>query len=548
MPQRWISFFAFAGFLVVVTAGQISRNAQIEPYGRRFSDEPAHYVTTEMLRHYLTAELGTNPKRFAEEYYARLPKVALGHWPPGFYVAMAPFAGSGRSYKERVLFGIAVLHAAAAWLCFRLALPLAGVGWALLVGFATTLTPAARELADAMMAEPLVAICELLAVAAAARLLAATDDRRKTAWVAVGFGLACAAAVLTKGTGFRLALLPLFGWLLLRDWRGPTRWPWWLAAVAVLAAAGPWYLFARSYQARHLELAQGGGLALTGKALWFYARTLEANFGVAAGAVLLWATCRPRTAAQRPLLAALAAHVLAVLFFQAVVVPRVGMEPRHLHSALLSLFVLLAWACRSVASARPADIPKAVWNGCFAAAFLLPGLRTADDLSVAPWVDYDKSVPWIGSMDFRGQAVLVASHPRAEGAAIAALAQRAGARPPFVALRSSKLFSESDWMGEGYKLKAKDAAEILRVLDDARVAVVVLNPGAPRAEHDRLLQAALAGANGNWDPFGDRTKLDDPVWSIWKRRDPLPPLSDAELSEIGRKWNLGEAQGFRAGH
>ena len=52
------------------------------------ADEPAHVVTSLMVRDYLAGGfLETwHPMRYAEAYYERFPKVALGHYPPGFYL------------------------------------------------------------------------------------------------------------------------------------------------------------------------------------------------------------------------------------------------------------------------------------------------------------------------------------------------------------------------------------------------------------------------------------------------------------------------------
>src|SRR5664280_2187093 len=50
------------------------------------ADEAAHYVTGLMLRDYAASFFPTSPVRFAEQYYLHYPKVAIGHWPPVFYI------------------------------------------------------------------------------------------------------------------------------------------------------------------------------------------------------------------------------------------------------------------------------------------------------------------------------------------------------------------------------------------------------------------------------------------------------------------------------
>src|SRR5262245_40822438 len=52
-------------------------------------DEAGHYVTGLMVRDYVAAGCRGNPMHYGQEYYEHYPKVALGHWPPGFYLVQA---------------------------------------------------------------------------------------------------------------------------------------------------------------------------------------------------------------------------------------------------------------------------------------------------------------------------------------------------------------------------------------------------------------------------------------------------------------------------
>ena len=48
-------------------------------------DEPGHVVSSLMIRDYFASGWHVSPLRFAEEYYIHYPRVAIGHWPPGFH-------------------------------------------------------------------------------------------------------------------------------------------------------------------------------------------------------------------------------------------------------------------------------------------------------------------------------------------------------------------------------------------------------------------------------------------------------------------------------
>jgi len=52
-------------------------------------DEAAHFVSGLMAHDYLAAIPLANPIVWAEQYYLHYPKVAIGHWPPGFYIVEA---------------------------------------------------------------------------------------------------------------------------------------------------------------------------------------------------------------------------------------------------------------------------------------------------------------------------------------------------------------------------------------------------------------------------------------------------------------------------
>src|SRR5258705_5496858 len=76
---------AFALFVGVTVALQILGGAYQAEFGG-YPDEPAHYVTSLMVRDYIAGMDYTDPMTFARNYYAHYPKVAIGHWPPFLYL------------------------------------------------------------------------------------------------------------------------------------------------------------------------------------------------------------------------------------------------------------------------------------------------------------------------------------------------------------------------------------------------------------------------------------------------------------------------------
>ena len=75
----------FLGFAVTLQA--LSGAYAVDFAGN--PDEPAHYVTGVMVRDYLAAFPWQPPMTFARNFYSHYPIVAIGHWPPMFYVVQA---------------------------------------------------------------------------------------------------------------------------------------------------------------------------------------------------------------------------------------------------------------------------------------------------------------------------------------------------------------------------------------------------------------------------------------------------------------------------
>jgi hypothetical protein len=74
------------------------------------------------LRDYILHGLGKSPLAFARNYYAHYPKLAIGHWPPVFYVAQALWIIMFPATRNSVLVMMALVTAMLAAWCGSLAL------------------------------------------------------------------------------------------------------------------------------------------------------------------------------------------------------------------------------------------------------------------------------------------------------------------------------------------------------------------------------------------------------------------------------------------
>src|SRR5688572_10048698 len=247
---RLIAVFGVA--LLVTVALQWRSNA----YGAewRTGDESAHYVTGLLVRDYIAQGMPEAPMTYALRYYDHYPRVALGHWPPVFYIIQAAWTLPFGTSRTSLLLLMAVINAALltttyavaaryfpSWLC-----------WGLMI-FLCSL-PAVQDMSRRLMSETLVALLVLWSFLAFHRYM---ESRQ---WQpAVGFGVLAATAILTKGTGIALAPIPALAALLPRH-RNPARSPlFWAPALIVAVICVPWFGFVPG--ALHERVARFGGVS-----------------------------------------------------------------------------------------------------------------------------------------------------------------------------------------------------------------------------------------------------------------------------------------------
>ncbi len=148
----WAQGAILAGLFALAIVLQFLNGA----FGSEFNaypDEPAHYVTSLMVREYITGPHPFSPLKFAEQYYHHYPKVAFGHWPPVFYVVQAAwmllFSASRASVRLEIAFTTALL----AFSLWREARHWFGQLWALLAAVLLVCVPLIQNSTDEEMAE-----------------------------------------------------------------------------------------------------------------------------------------------------------------------------------------------------------------------------------------------------------------------------------------------------------------------------------------------------------------------------------------------------------
>lgn len=495
---RGVLAVAFVLFFAEALALQYAFGAFAMDFSSMSSDEPAHYVTSLMVREYLTSGDWTEPLSFASNYYLHYPKVAIGHWPPGFYALLSAWMLVAGTSRLAALVLMAIVAAALALVTFAAgrALVAPWAGW--FAGVLLLALPLVRQSTGQVVYEHATSLFMLLAALQFARGMR-TDRLRD--WVA--FALLASAAILTNASAWALGLLPAVALVLARRLdllRSPRMWA---SGGVVLVCTVPWYLATQSIRAEENALV-GGGWQYVRDAVVVFPGAVLTSLGpiLSLGALIGLATALwpKRDAAVQPVWACLAALAVAKLALH-IAVPA-GLEPRYVLAVLPGLLVFAAFGFERAAQ----------WMGTGAAALAGPALAI---VAVAPiagslvaaqpfTLGYSSAASAVAAVKTGlPQAQLVISDSQGEGAWIAAMAALEP-RPSTVVARGSKLFVVEDWLGRGAEERYAADGDVTTLLDAIPISVVVVDgttlAGEVRGYHARV--ASVVAANSAWERAG----------------------------------------------
>lgn len=475
------------------------------------SDEPAHIVTGLMLREYVTRGWTTPPMEFAEDFYRHYPKVALGHWPPMFYLLQSAWTLALPDTRGFLLLLMALLAALLATGVWKLVREEYGPLAAWCAAVALVSCPGMATYSARVMTEVPLALLMFAAMLAYARYL---DSGRTSA--AVAFGVLSLLGLLTKGTALALVALPPLGIVLTGKWRLLRTAGFWLPA-AIAAPAALWYLFAPG--ALHQRSAAYGAPGFARRRLQWPPEIWSEQFGwIVASMVLLgviwmgieWLRGRRLDGLRASALAMVAAGSVFPLLFRA-------WERRHQTEEAGAFLLVAALGLGSFLKVLPGG-PR--WKG--ALIVLLAAMSFRQSVAFLP----PQPSPGLGAVaqrliSVRARAILICCGGEAEGALISAVALREPS-PQRYLLRGTQLLVNSDWLGFSVESKVTTRAEMDRLLKESPIDAVVLdqrtNVGPGLRE---LLEQSLREHPELWRMQG-RPPL---VW--FTRIEPLP-IDEAE--------------------
>ncbi len=484
----WFSFY----FLCVVLLQWRGNAFRSELGGNR--DEPAHFITGLMVRDYIAAGFPGPPLPYARNYYVHYPEVALGHWPPFFYVVQAAWTLVFTASRTSVMLLIAAITALLATvLCDTLReefSPWLGAGAAALM----ISLPVIEEFSLLLMAEMLLALLVLLAVLAYGRYL---DTERWQS--AVWFGIWATLALLTKGTAVQLAVVPAFAVLAGRRWHLLRRFWFWFPAILVAAIAGPWYLFVPG--AQHELVSRFGGIHFHRDRLMATPAAWDGMLGLvpliaAALGLLLWGRQHlygsPAGKWTAGIGVVLGAY-LARLFVGAY-------EQRHL-LVNIPILMMFAAACAGWFFRRPmwqrlAAGPKVLLAGLPLIALI--GFNIHQSPVKQHYGFSEAAQDLLSRPAFRTSVLLVSAGSKGEGMLISEVAARES-RPGHIVLRASKMLASEDWMGFHYQPLFQDQQEVLQYLESIPVGIVIIDGDGRSTPHGQLLYQGIQSHPEKWE-------------------------------------------------
>lgn len=498
----------------------------------RTGDEAAHFVNSVMIRDYVAYNIGSNPLRFALDYYSHLPRVSIGHWPPFFHLVQSGvFLLTEPSIVVAIGFQALIAGTAAAVAASlvrqRAGCNLPGALVGLVTGSVILASPDLLRNLSTVMLDTFLAVLVLLTALAWAAYVRTT----RTLWSVMFAGFA-SAAILTKGNAYGLGLLPVLYVALSGQFALFTNWRTWLSAGIVLALTVPWY--ALTYKISSDGFVYSWGLDYTTHAFFFYAKATLGIFGpvsligFAIGTMVF--TRRAWRGLPDELTLACASAAIGLFLFQ--LIAPADLASRYLIAALPAAMVVAGVGLLTVLSGIHAGAgTRPAWLPCIAVALCLLGNTTLafQAPNVSSTVMSDTARDMMASPD-PAPLVLVASGPYGEGGLIAAFAALDRRRAHYI-VRASKAFASSNFMGSVYQARFESLDDVNRWIKDHRIAWVIHDSSANSMAmlHNRQLGALADAGQSGWRLISERRQ---PSGSVRLFRLDGAPATPAEVAAV----------------
>ncbi|MDF1837685.1 MAG: glycosyltransferase family 39 protein [Planctomycetota bacterium] len=454
-------------YLLLALGGRYMAGAHLDGYGS-YEDEPAHMVTASMMRGYATAPDPLNPLAYVKDYYLHFPKVGVGQWPPVLHFFLGGLMVPLGVSRWALLIGSCLIAALAALATRTLARSYLNEPLASLLGMLLLALPLVQNLSATAMTELLLAAEGTFAVYCYARYM--KEGQR---YHALCFGFWTVLAVLTKGSGVGLVMVPILTPLIAGKPRRMFSVGTVVSGIVVGVVGLTWYTSTLEYsQATWAGSGRSAG-EYSMAAADYYSRELVMILGSVVSALavigLIAGHADPHARDQNAACLAWLIGLTACYLFV-----RTGIEMRHL-AVLLPISLVLAgrgsiWIWRMLGwrparQAIPAGTLIVLGFTLQAFAPISPNHRGFRE--AVQWAVQDpelEKAPWLVCSDASGEGLMVSEavhlDPRHERLQV---------------LRSSKILGQDDWLGNSYRERFDTPEQLGEFLRQVPVSLVFLD-------------------------------------------------------------------------
>ena len=456
-----------------------------------YPDEASHYMSGLLVHDYIAGGFAARPMQFAQNFYLHYPYLAIGHWPPVFYVLEGAWMLLFSPARISVMLLMALITALLGLTTYRITRASFGATGAWIITLLFICNPLVLQYTSMVMIETLLALFSLCAVVCFGRFL---DTER---WQeSASFAVFATFAIMTKANGFELALVPLFGVAACRKLYLMKRLSFWLPAAAVALICVPWHLLTL-----HLMLptfTAEAGLTFTKKALTFYSlagfQALAIGLACLACLGVFDRVIRPlRSNRVEGKWAVLAALPLSVILFHSIVSG--GLEKRYLVTAIAPLLMLSAAGASFVAERFSTIAINVRWKQqiVLTVATLVFAKMSFTLPTKVSFGFKDAAAHILSDHNLRNSLILVSSETTVgEGIFVSEVAMRDHGLD-HVVLRASKVLAEGGWnqSTEDYRPLFSDSEAVRQCIEQAEIRSVVVDTSRGRdayQDHRQILE------------------------------------------------------------
>jgi hypothetical protein len=314
-----------------------------------------------------------------------------------------------------------------------------------------------------------------------------------------GFGIFAALAILTKGTGFALALVPPLAVVFSGRLRLIARFRFWLPALVVSLLCMPWYWATRGMLQNTWDQSYPTVKYSLG-ALHFYASSLVSTLGwgllaLSVLGVIIAAVVPIFRGGAKPQWATLMAFIVA-FGTMACLIPA-GLESRFLVPLLPAFLAFVAPASKGIAD-RFSFSSKRYFVSLLPIALFVTG---SFSIPRHTSLGYGEAAKFFVANYRPDQPILVASDAKGEGMMISEIALH-DRRPTHYVLRASKLLADVNWTASEYRLVYQTPEQLMEFLSATSIPLVVDDGSVPREElspHQKLLRKTILAYPNSWE-------------------------------------------------